>query len=62
MFSDIPSGIQHMKETNAVLTLRFKCKEEQQRIFTELSEGRKTHTLLKKTSWIELHGIVTDKF
>jgi hypothetical protein len=47
--SEISSGFQHMKETNVALILRFGCKEEQQRISTELSEGEKVHMILQKT-------------
>jgi PhnB protein len=61
MFSDGPSGLQYTKGTNVALTLRFKCKEEQ-RIFTELSEGGKVNMPLQKTFWSELYGMVTDKF
>jgi uncharacterized glyoxalase superfamily protein PhnB len=62
MFSDILSGFHQTKGTNAVLTLWFRCKEEQQRFFAELSEGEKAHATLKKIFWIELYVMVTDKF
>jgi PhnB protein len=65
MFSDIPSWFQHTKETNVVLTLIFKYKEEEeeeQRIFTELSEDGKVNLPLQKTFWSELYGMITDKF
>jgi PhnB protein len=44
------------------LALRFKCKEEQQRIFAELSEGGKVNMLLQKAFWSELYGMIIDEF
>jgi PhnB protein len=62
MSSDIPPGTPHVKGTNISLTLSFKCKEEQERVFTELSEGGKVIMPLQKTFWSELYGMVMDKF
>lgn len=62
MFSDCPSGSEHTKGNNIMLTIGLSDIEEIKRIFQALSKGGEIYMPLGKTFFSELFGMVCDQF
>jgi len=62
MFSDCPSGFEHVTGNNVIVSLGFDCPQEIERIFAELSVGGAVQMLPDKTFFSELFCMFTDKF
>ena len=62
MFSDCPSGFEHITGNNVMISLGLECPQEIERIFNELSEGGVVQMPPGKTFFSELFCMFTDKF